>query len=262
MKKMFSDRLNSINLNFLFSGRTTVGGEWRGFVDSPTYTRLYFVVSGEGKIICDGRELKLLAGGWYLIPSGVSFEYSCTDSMDHIFFHLKLCSSSGPDLLSGLQVPMALSGGEELSQRIVSLNSPDLAELLSVKCDMLNTILKNLSKLGISLSEKRFSPAVEGGVRFINENLRSTLTAEEIAVALFVSKSTLAKHFRRELGMSVGEYINAAVLDEARRLLLGTRLSVKEISDSLAFSDQFYFSKKFKCRYGLSPREYRKKPIA
>jgi AraC-like DNA-binding protein len=46
-------------------------------------------------------------------------------------------------------------------------------------------------------------------------------------------------------------------INEAKRLLCGTSPSIKEIAYLCGFSSLSYFSKLFKKRTGLSPREYR-----
>ncbi|MBQ3219724.1 MAG: AraC family transcriptional regulator, partial [Clostridia bacterium] len=42
------------------------------------------------------------------------------------------------------------------------------------------------------------------------------------------------------------------------QLLLQNKITIREISDRYNFYDQFYFSRCFKKRYGISPTEYRK----
>ena len=85
-----------------------------------------------------------------------------------------------------------------------------------------------------------------------------SLTIDELAAVACVSRSTLTKHFRAELSCSVGEYVTERVMAKAERMLLTTSLSVRETSELLGFSDQFYFSRIFKERFGVSPRMHRR----
>jgi YesN/AraC family two-component response regulator len=43
----------------------------------------------------------------------------------------------------------------------------------------------------------------------------------------------------------------------AKKLLVDTSLSVKQISDKLCFSDEYYFSNIFKKKTGQTPSQYR-----
>ena len=55
----------------------------------------------------------------------------------------------------------------------------------------------------------------------------------------------------------MGEYINDTIMFEAGQLLLKTGLSVLAVSEKYGFSDQFYFSRRFKEKFGMSPLKYR-----
>ena len=74
----------------------------------------------------------------------------------------------------------------------------------------------------------------------------------------FVSKSTLTKHFQLELSVSVQQYLYDLLLSEASRILLKENLSVLEVSERLGFSDQFYFARRFRAKYGVPPSKYKK----
>jgi AraC-like DNA-binding protein len=57
--------------------------------------------------------------------------------------------------------------------------------------------------------------------------------------------------------MSVNEYICNTILAETELILSTRNISILELSHKFGFSDQFYFSRKFKEKFGVSPREYR-----
>ncbi len=80
-----------------------------------------------------------------------------------------------------------------------------------------------------------------------------------IADSLFMSKNTLAKNFRREVGIPIGKYIDKQVFFEAEILLTKSPMSVKEISGALGFCDQFYFSRRFRQLFEETSLAYRKR---
>jgi AraC-like DNA-binding protein len=47
------------------------------------------------------------------------------------------------------------------------------------------------------------------------------------------------------------------VLFKAEEMLIKSNLSILEISEMFGFYDQFYFSRRFKERFGISPLKYR-----
>ena len=74
-----------------------------------------------------------------------------------------------------------------------------------------------------------------------------------------MDRTTLSKKFKRELGFNISSYIMRRKLEEAKSLLNYTDMTISEISEYLCFSSQAYFQNVFKKKYGITPKEYRKK---
>jgi len=75
---------------------------------------------------------------------------------------------------------------------------------------------------------------------------------------LNVSSKYFSETIKKQTGKTAGEWIDNAVLLEAKVLLQDIDLSIAQISDKLNFSDQSVFGKFFKTHTGISPIEYRK----
>lgn len=95
--------------------------------------------------------------------------------------------------------------------------------------------------------------------RYILKHISSKISIDDIAAALQINRSHLCEHFKQETGITVGEFITATKIDEAKRMLCVSELSVAQISDYLAFSSQSYFQNVFKKLTGCTPKEYRQK---
>lgn len=94
---------------------------------------------------------------------------------------------------------------------------------------------------------------------FLDGQTERDFSKELISGHFFLSYSNLAAKFRKEKGMSMGQYHNSARMKKACHLLRSTLMSVGEIAEYLGFSDMQYFSKKFHAFSGVSPTDYRKK---
>jgi AraC family transcriptional regulator, transcriptional activator of pobA len=77
------------------------------------------------------------------------------------------------------------------------------------------------------------------------------------AQQLDISPDYLSKSVKKHLGQSAGEYLLTKVLLEAKRLLVFTSMSSKEIAYTLHMEDPSYFGRIFKRKTGLTPSEYR-----
>ena len=107
---------------------------------------------------------------------------------------------------------------------------------------------------------RRMAELKEAGemVSFICRHYGEPLSLEAIAAAGHVSRSKCCQIFRKYVGQSPVEFLNAYRLKVGRDLLGSTERSVTEIATACGFSHLSYFSKQFAAVYGCTPREYRK----
>lgn len=93
-------------------------------------------------------------------------------------------------------------------------------------------------------------------------NLVSTFYLTERSVRFYANMLDVTPRYLNELsreitGKSASDHIDEMIIREAKIFLKNTNLSVKEIAETLRFSDQFSFSKYFKKFVKLSPTAYR-----
>ncbi len=107
------------------------------------------------------------------------------------------------------------------------------------------------------------SPLCESVISCIKKNFAdSALTNESIATSLNYHPYYVNRVFKRELGISLRSYIIDYRLSVAKEQLVSTRCNVSEIAFRTGFSTSAYFVKMFKAKYGITPKEYRKKQIS
>ena len=94
---------------------------------------------------------------------------------------------------------------------------------------------------------------------YIRRHLSEPITTEQIAAALFLSRSRLSVKFKQETGQNLIDFILKEKTDEAKRLLRYTDKPAAAISAYLGFSSQSHFSRVFKKYAGCQPNEYRKR---
>ena len=232
----FKDNVETLEM--LKFGYARVGKDWQGEAIRSQYSRLYFIKRGSFYVIDgDGQRTDFYEGGIYLIPSGFSYTYGCEDENEHYYFHIRLF---GFDKLSDI------------------INSPSITASLVIKSELYFVLSEiALNSCGL-LDTTVYSNDINSAINYVSTNLSAGLSVSEIAQAVNLAVSTLSSKFRREVGMSVGEYIDYRVTLAAAQMLLTKNNSILEISDALGFCDQFYFSRRFKARYRVSPKKFRK----
>ena len=103
------------------------------------------------------------------------------------------------------------------------------------------------------------SDLVRSVSRRINGKLYQKITVDQLSKELGVSSSYLSHQFKRETGQTLTDYIAWQKIDEAKRLMQITDLSLAQIAYQLAFSSQSYFHATFKKVTGISPGKFPRK---
>lgn len=93
---------------------------------------------------------------------------------------------------------------------------------------------------------------------YINTNLSSQLTRNEIAAHVYLSADYVTKLFKRETGQSLIDYIIQRRIDQAKIYLRQTEMPISEICERTGFSSLSHFSATFKKYVGIRPRDYRR----
>ena len=101
------------------------------------------------------------------------------------------------------------------------------------------------------------NPTIKKVCDYIDQNLDKDISLEEMADYSSVSPFYLSKLFKDEKGVTFINFITDKRLDKGRELLSKSDLSIKEITAQIGYNDQNYFSRIFKNKFGLSPKEYR-----
>lgn len=249
----------TLTLELLRSTFDHVNKNWQGRVIRSQYSRLYFIKKGSFYIINnDGEQIDFYEEGAHLIPSGYSYIYGCEDENEIFSFHIRLFGFDNIDLLGRFKNPVSCKMHMDFERLSKAVAIRGITEQLAIKSEIYRVLSEiSLNSNGL-LDTPLYSSDISEAIDYISSHLSVQLSISEIANAVKLANSTLSAKFKREVGMSVGEYIDYRVILTATQMLLSERSSILEISDALGFCDQFYFSRRFKQRYGISPQKFKK----
>ena len=91
----------------------------------------------------------------------------------------------------------------------------------------------------------------------VNEDFETHCDVKYYADLLCITPNYLNKIVTQYLGMSTKQYILNRTINEAKRFLIYTSLSVTEISDKLHFDTSSYFVRLFRKNTGYTPSQFR-----
>ena len=86
-----------------------------------------------------------------------------------------------------------------------------------------------------------------------------TVTLDELAGHMHLSKPYLSKYIREKSGKTFGDIVKNVRLKKARTLLKTKNMTVENIADSVGYQNVEHFNRLFKKRYGITPVQYRNK---
>ncbi|MCF0072185.1 AraC family transcriptional regulator [Dyadobacter sp. CY261] len=93
--------------------------------------------------------------------------------------------------------------------------------------------------------------------RLVEEHYKSKHTVADYADFLCMAPKTITHKFNRLRLPQPNEVIKNRIILEAKRLLVHTSLTAKEIAYDLGYNDPAYFSRQFQTKTGESPSSFR-----
>lgn len=258
--KAFSSSVNKLDLEILDSAYVHGDSDWKLVGVCSPYSRIYYIESGEAKVFSGNETLILKPGYVYIIPPELTINGSCENAYTKIYFHFCINRPDGYDMFAGCGKVLSCFIGEEKVAEVKRLFfSENLTDTLKLKNEILATALSLFPEENARvLSSVIYSPQVQRAIDYIKDNLSIQLSVKILSENLFVAQTTLSKHFRDEVGVNIGKYIDDIVFESAKKMLIKTDIPIQEISEKFGFCDRFYFSRRFKEKFDFTPYRYRK----
>lgn len=130
--------------------------------------------------------------------------------------------------------------------------------LKNIADGLLSSIINRIRQLEtIKQRQVQLHPALIRAIQYIEQNLERTFSLDDIAQAAGISRSFLSNIFSKQLQTSPVNYAISLKMNLAKRMLVNSYLSVKEISIKCGFQDPNFFCRSFKKHFHVSPGEYR-----
>lgn len=227
---------------------------------TAAFNVLILVTDGVMYVTENGYEHSIHSGELLFLKSGQR-HYGSTETprgTRWIYVHFTLPEES-EFTENTFYLPKKLTGlsGSETEEKLIKLcTDHHVRELLTKQRN--NALFYDILLDLCSCRQPKSQSITDKLCEFLDTQTDKFFSKELITGQFYLSYSYLAAEFKREMGMSMGQYHNAARMKRACHLLRSTLLSVGEISDTLGFSDMLYFSKKFRSYAGMSPTDYRK----
>lgn len=106
---------------------------------------------------------------------------------------------------------------------------------------------------------RHYSCKIEAAMRYITIHLHEKVILEIVAEAVGLSPCHLSRIFKKEVGMSMVDYVQKERIEAAKHMLVNSDETLAAISQYLYFSTQSYFIRIFRKYTGMTPGQYRRR---
>ncbi len=218
-----------------------------------------FVEQGSGTVELDGEVFFPKAGDTYFLQTGRDHFYYANreEPWKKHFINVSgrlLESMTEGYGLSGISHFEGLDTKEELLKIIaLAKTKEDPTEAI---IGVLHTVFMKMRR---HLKEHENTPKDARRMKdFLNARLTEKFHIEHLCAYIGKSESQTIRLFKSSYGITPYRYVLDKKIGLAKKLLLDTALTVGQIAEKLAFSDEYYFSNIFKTKVGTSPSSFRR----
>ncbi|MEH7490633.1 helix-turn-helix domain-containing protein [Neobacillus niacini] len=170
---------------------------------------------------------------------------------NHIITLITLVSRASIE--GGLHEEIAFSLHDSFIQQVEELNRLD--EVKSLAREVLYTFANKVKQV----KDERYSKTITTCKDYIYKHIYEEINHNDIAHKVELSPKYLSALFKKEVGITVSDYIQQTKIDEVKKLLAYSKTPISEICSLLNFNDQSYFTKVFKKVVGITPKQYRER---
>jgi AraC-like DNA-binding protein len=233
------------------------------------HTELLLIQAGRGEIHCENQVFTVKANDLVIFhPEVAHAERSSSDSplkgLSIVVGNL-LVQDLPPGYLVTTAAPPILQlnkNYETLNRFFMEIYSESRENKLGsddLIVFLLQSILIHIIRISIQPKETVHISTLAQKVReYIKENFTQDLSLNDLAAFVYVNPYHLAHIFKENIGMSPIQYMIKCRIDEAKRLLEHSDMSVREIGLQVGYPNANYFNILFKKMTGESPGKYRK----
>ena len=195
------------------------------------------------RFIADGKPKEMLAFYQRMILETPSLKVAVGKTSKNRLMQLKYAAVSA----IAIACRAAISGGAieacayaKSDEAIVAIDEAGGAtEVLRLEVQTLYDYAQMVQE---TKSLQNCSAVVRECVDYITVHSHCQITLEELAAGSGYTKEYLAKLFKKEMGITIGNYINQERMEKAKKLITTTEMKNYEVAEKIGFTDPHYFS--------------------
>lgn len=235
---------------------------------------IHYVSKGKGTFKVNNKIFNLKQGDIFIILKGMNVEYMASMDDPWEYYWIGFSGSNSIEYLNRTsiidsyvvtctedsKIPNIILNMCEISKNYNPSSSDDIV-LLRELYSLLYTFIKEFPK-EFEYKDKELHTYIQDAINFINSNYMNSITVNEIANHVNLSRSYLYKMFIKNLKVSPQKYLINLRMYKATLLLKSTKLPIGEVANKVGYTDSLLFSKTFSKYFSVSPLNYRNNKLS
>ncbi len=136
-------------------------------------------------------------------------------------------------------------------------STKNMNELLS----SIDAIIKSASTSIIRINRIKHIDIMTATSKYIKDHISDPIYIEDVARYVGLSSNYFSSLFKKEMHTPFSKYVNETRINEGKKLLRNTSLSITEIALKVGFKNQNYFTTIFKKHASITPKQYRQRNL-
>jgi len=249
------DSLSIHTINFVYETEPQIYGS----LQTESVYKMHYVCSGQGVLHTTGKITTLKEGDIFFTFPASPFRIESGENFTYMY--ISFIGSRGNMIMDKLKVSQKNFLFSDC-QRVYHLWKealhvhPNLSDLMSE-----SVLLYTFSVIGEDLIPPKPAPKSNDVVKRIKKCIDDNYTCpdfsiEHISRELSYNKKYISHIFKKEMGISIIEYVNTIRIQTACTMMEQNFTSVSDIAARCGYSDPQYFSRIFRQKMGVSPMAY------
>ena len=168
----FNSQMNHFKVEIYNSGYAKLETDWHGHDIAGAMSRLYFIQSGEGKIIYGDQTFLIKPGSAYFIPAGITWYWTSSTELHKFFIDFNLFKPTGENLFIGissiLEIPFSL---EKIQEMIEWYLSDKTENWFFLKSTLYETFAEIIRKSNLETTSVSYHPIILDTRKYIQKHL-------------------------------------------------------------------------------------------
>lgn len=265
------EQLDNYESQLLYITYSKFEEDWKSLKHFHPFSEIFYVIGGKGRFTVESDTFDVKTNDMIIVNPNI-YHHEDSDKNDPLEYVVLGVSEVSFDI-EGKDNTFVYQNFDVANDDIQYYISKLLSESEGKREGYQNVcqklfelfLLFVIREMKINLSSNPIQNVVKREIRmichYIDQNYADNITLDSLAEYMKINKYYMAHEFKKYMNISPINYLIERRIKECKSLLETTSLSIAEISETVGFSSQSYFSQMFKKNTGVSPKEYRDNDI-